>query len=221
MESHFLGHGRPTEDIKDVLHRAIQLGIDFKCRDKVKAIPDQTPASKSFDEMPSAGISYDELLAEFEGLAAASSNWGSPNFMGFPDAGNNVAALTAAVFTPLLNQNMANQDICAPVATFMEMEVVHWLRQQLGFAVPGVYSASREIGGTLTLGGCLSNTVALMAAREHTFPDSKMTGLPVPEKTSLSSSRTSSNTTRSAPPWPGSASARPTSPACPSTTNSA
>ncbi|KAH7154718.1 hypothetical protein DER46DRAFT_664427 [Fusarium sp. MPI-SDFR-AT-0072] len=88
-------------------------------------------------------------------------------------AGNNSAALAASVFTPLLNQNMANRDICAPFATFVEMEVVHWLRHQLGFSVPAEYSASREIDGVLTLGGALSNTMTLMAARQNVFPGFK------------------------------------------------
>lgn len=58
------------------------------------------------------------------------------------------------------------------------MEVVHWLRQQFGYEVPGSYATVREIGGVLTLGGCLSNTIALMAARESLFPGSSSKGLP-------------------------------------------
>jgi hypothetical protein len=57
------------------------------------------------------------------------------------------------------------------------MEVVHWLRQQLGFDTPGQYTRSDQIGGILTLSGCLSNTVVLMAAREFVFPGSSMSGL--------------------------------------------
>ena len=78
-----------------------------------------------------------------------------------------------------LNQNPCNQDICAPVATFVEMEVVHWLRQLLGYQVPSAYSCSQEAGGILTVGGCLSNTIAKMAAREKAFPGTVACGLPV------------------------------------------
>ncbi|KAH8669762.1 pyridoxal phosphate-dependent transferase [Tricladium varicosporioides] len=74
---------------------------------------------------------------------------------------------------------MCNQDIQAPAASFIEMEVVHWLRQQLGFQVPSEYITVTEIGGVMTAGGCLSNTVGMMAARESLFPGSGMTGLPV------------------------------------------
>ncbi|RDI83898.1 hypothetical protein Vi05172_g6346 [Venturia inaequalis] len=60
---------------------------------------------------------------------------------------------------------------------FVEMEVVHWLRSQLGFFVAPKYKAAHEIGSTLTLGGCLSNTITLMAARERLFLGSAMSWL--------------------------------------------
>lgn len=99
--------------------------------------------------------------------------------MGFPDAANSIPALGAAMFIPFVNQNLCNQDIQAPAASFIEMEVVHWLRQQLGFKVAAEYTTVTEIGGVMTSGGCLSNTVGMMAARESLFPGSGMTGLPV------------------------------------------
>ncbi|KAE9970752.1 hypothetical protein EG327_010164 [Venturia inaequalis] len=66
---------------------------------------------------------------------------------------------------------------------FVEMEVVHWLRSQLGFFVAPKYKAAHEIGSTLTLGGCLSNTITLMAARERLFLGSGMEGVPVLART--------------------------------------
>lgn len=74
---------------------------------------------------------------------------------------------------------MANQEICSPEATFVEMEVIHWLREALGYSVPATYSASSGIGGILTPGGCLSNTIALLAAREKLFLGSGLSGIPV------------------------------------------
>ncbi|KAG9251492.1 pyridoxal phosphate-dependent transferase [Emericellopsis atlantica] len=85
---------------------------------------------------------------------------------------------------------MANQEICSPEATFVEMEVIHWLREALGYSVPAMYTSASGIGGILTLGGCLSNTIALLAAREKLFPGSGLKGIPVlPSKI------------RSGPPW--------------------
>ena len=182
MQQFFLGNGDDgvqQDDLHRLLQGVLQTGIDFKCQSAVKANPTSTPNTVTFPDMPNAGITCDGLLDEFKRIAAGSANWGSPNFMGFPDAGNSVPALCAAVLTPFINQNLANQDICSPLATFVEMETVHWLRQNMGFKVESTYRSSTEIGGVLTLGGCLSNTVAMMAAREYVFPGSRMTGVPV------------------------------------------
>ena len=89
--------------------------------------------------MPEHGMSVESLITEWSAIAAKSANWGATGFMGFPDAGNALPVIGAAILVPFLNQNMANQDICAPHATFVEMEIVHWLRQQLGFPVASEY----------------------------------------------------------------------------------
>ncbi|KAJ7601751.1 pyridoxal phosphate-dependent transferase, partial [Mycena rosella] len=133
----FLAAGNDNnEAIRELLHRVVDLGIDFKTSENVSAQGQGMSSERehvSFTAMPDSGISPDELVRAYEEIASKSSNWGSPNFLGFPDAGNNMAGLAAAVLTPLLNQNMANQDICSPEATFIEMETIHWLREALGY----------------------------------------------------------------------------------------
>lgn len=121
----FLAAGNKNNiDIGQFLHNTIDLGISFKVSEKVSEEKMRSvPEVVSFDNMPEAGLSYDLLAQAFSQIASKSSNWGSPNFLGFPDAGNNVAGLAASILIPLLNQNMANQDICSPEATFIEMEV--------------------------------------------------------------------------------------------------
>lgn len=163
--------------MKAFFENVLELGVDFKTQSTVNPNYPSIPAAKSFGRIPDRGLSNEQLLVEFRNLAQASSNWASPNFMGFPDAGNSTPGLGAAMLIPFLNQNLANQDICAPTATFIEMEVVHWLRSQLGFPTATECKAASEIGGILTLGGCLSNTIALMAAWEKLFPGSGIEGL--------------------------------------------
>ncbi|KAI9150761.1 L-2,4-diaminobutyrate decarboxylase [Paramyrothecium foliicola] len=158
----------------------VNLGITFKVSehvlsDNLEAIPKEI----AFDRMPETGLSCKDLLDLFSDIARNSSNWASPNFMGFPDAANGIPGLAAALLIPFLNQNMANQEICSPRATFIEMEVIHWLREALGYSVPTTYSTAGDIGGIQTLGGCLSNTIALLAAREKIFPGSGYDGIPV------------------------------------------
>ncbi|KAF2788498.1 PLP-dependent transferase [Melanomma pulvis-pyrius CBS 109.77] len=163
----------------NLLARVLELGLDFKASPEVNQKPCPIPTTKTFTSLPSHGITFEELLHRFGEIAEKSTNWASPRFLGFPDAGNALPAIGAAIIVPLLNQNLANQDICSPSATFVEMEVVHWLRQILGYSVAPEYSSVQELGGALTLGGTLSNTVALMAAREKSFPGSRLYGLPV------------------------------------------
>ncbi|KAK3944993.1 pyridoxal phosphate-dependent transferase [Diplogelasinospora grovesii] len=181
LAEHFLGGGQAQdEEVLGFLQRVVQLGVSFKSSEPVFTQPRPARTHVSFESMPADGISLPELLGHFEDLAGRSSNWGSPAFLGFPDSGNSVPGIGASLLVPLLNQNLANQDICAPEATFLEMEVVHWLRELMGYTVPARYATSAEIGGVLTLGGCLSNTIAMVAARERLFPRSGWEGLPVP-----------------------------------------
>ncbi|KAH7172684.1 pyridoxal phosphate-dependent transferase [Fusarium sp. MPI-SDFR-AT-0072] len=63
---------------------------------------------------------------------------------------------------------MANPETCPPEATFA-----------LSYPVLGTYTKAMDIGGVFTPGGCLSNTVALLAAREKCFPGSRLRGIPV------------------------------------------
>ena len=148
----FLAAGNKNNtDIGQFLHHTIDLGISFKTSEKFSEERMQYgPEVVSFDSMPEAG---------------------------FPDTGNNVAGLAASVLVPLLNQNMANHDISSREATFIKMEVVHWIRAALGYSVAPTYSMASEIGGILILGG-LSNTIALVAARERLFPGSGLRGPP-------------------------------------------
>ncbi|PVH91212.1 PLP-dependent transferase [Periconia macrospinosa] len=177
----FLSSGvEDNNEAREFFKKVIDLGISFKTSpnvfsERVKAVPSKV----TFDRMPKAGLSFEGLMQEFEDITLSSSNWSSPNFLGFPDAANSVAGLAAAMLIPMLNQNMANQEICSPEATFKEMEVIHWLREALGYSVPISYMAASGVGGVETLGGCLSNTIALLAAREKLFPGSSLKGIPV------------------------------------------
>lgn len=49
----------------------------------------------------------------------------------------------------------------------------------LDIHVPDTYTEASGIGGILTSRDCLSNTIALVAAREHLFPGSGLKGIPV------------------------------------------
>lgn len=165
--------------VNDFFQEVLKIGLGFRAQPEVREDPRPTPQSVQFSDLPRTGAGYKDLLDEFRHIARGSVHWGSPNWVGFPDSGNSVPSLGAALMVPLLGQNLCNQDVTSPAATFTEMEVVHWLRSNLGYNVPNSYQNSLEIGGILTVGGSLSNAVALIAAREALFPGSGVDGLPV------------------------------------------
>jgi hypothetical protein len=134
---HFVGNSESADQQKilDFFNKVLDLGINFKSQPQVRQKKLLNPATKSFNSMPEEGISLCQLLECYHEIIQASTNFGSPSFLGFPDAVNSIPALGAAILVPLIYQNMCNLDIQAPFATFVEMEVVHWLRHQLGYPV--------------------------------------------------------------------------------------
>lgn len=97
----FLAAGNDNHDeVRQIFTRVVDLGMRFKATERVLLDGIRTILSQvSFSPMPDIGVSYEELFRLFESIAAKSSNWASPNFLGFPDAGNNVAGVAAALLT--------------------------------------------------------------------------------------------------------------------------
>lgn len=104
--------------VRRFVGEVIDLGLSFKASPHVfPGGMEASPEQVTFGPMPRTGLSFEQLLLSFSEIAQQSNNWFSPNILGFPDAANNIAGLAAALLVPLLNQNMANQEICSPVAT--------------------------------------------------------------------------------------------------------
>ncbi|RBR10279.1 hypothetical protein FVER53590_26520 [Fusarium verticillioides] len=178
-------HPRPTKDegegrtrlfFDEVIRRGVLFNAERPKHPEAQII---VPRQVSFSSLPESGLTDHQLIHEFISIIAESTKSNSPNFLGSSDAAMCPAAMGAALLIPLLNQNMADPETCPPRATFVEMEVIHWLRVALGYPVLGAYTRVMDVGGIFTPGGCLSNTVALLAAREKCFPGSRLIGIPV------------------------------------------
>lgn len=104
----FIGsaNDQSLQSLISTFKEVLNIGIGFKMQPQVKLAKTQIPETKSFDDIPETGINLEQLYRHFEGIALESSNWASPNFMGFPDSGNSVPAIAASILIPLLNQNM-------------------------------------------------------------------------------------------------------------------
>jgi hypothetical protein len=124
----FVGSSEPgdRETALDFFNQVLDVGINFKAQPEVRRKQVEIPVTQSFGTMPEDGMSCKELLDCFQEISEHSTNFASPKFMGFPDAANSIPALGAAILIPFINQNMCNQSIQAPAASFVEMEVVHW-----------------------------------------------------------------------------------------------
>lgn len=166
---------------KECFKEAIDIGVDFKLNEQVKKQKIDDKTIEKIYEMPKETKSIEDILTEMkEEVLPYCTNWSSPNFMGFPDAGNSIAGITGAVLTDFLQQNLANASICAPIGTYMEIAVIRWLREVVGYKntkVDDIWDA----GGIITYGGTASNSIAMMLARENHKKDTMSKGISNPE----------------------------------------
>ena len=166
--------------IRDV----VDLATDFKLQSEVRK------RTSSTDELNLAivkdlnfdGQELHEILDEFaRDILPDCTNFASTSFMGFPDSGNSIAGLGASVLADFLQQNLINQSICAPSATFVEIAVIRWLRSVIGYENAPTQSIW-DTGGIVTPGGTSSNTIAMMLAREHKDSSTMSVGVKDPSK---------------------------------------
>lgn len=130
--------------------------------------------------VPVDGLDFDEVLADVtRTITAYSVSQAHPGYLAFPDSGNAVAALAGSILAPLLNQNLIAVDRSAPAATFVEIQVVEWLRELVGYhALPlPALRGVRDVAGLWTTGGHLSNHVAMLVALGRAFPEARKHGL--------------------------------------------
>ncbi|XP_037041037.1 uncharacterized protein LOC119077829 [Bradysia coprophila] len=168
---------------KEILTRILDIGLKFKCRDRVI---DQTNVSdfnslisKVYEKnVPVKGIEVDKILDKFEKeMLPYCTNWASPCAMAFNDTGNSFAGIAGDVLATLLNQNVINWKPCSPLGTVVEMTVLNWLRQLLGYPCRDQLLSPIDVAGLVTSGGVASNTIATLLAREKASPNAMVNGL--------------------------------------------
>lgn len=168
---------------KDVLSRVLDIGLKFKCRDNVVAEMDPSDFStlmyKVFEkDVPAKGVDMDKLLDNFEkDMLPYCTNWASPYAMAFNDTGNSFAGVAGDVLATLLNQNLINWRPCSPLGTVVEMTVLNWLRQLVGYPCEDQLLHPANVAGMVTSGGVASNTIATLIAREKSLPQTMVNGL--------------------------------------------
>ena len=164
---------------RELFMSAIDNGIDFKLQEKVRKGDFAELKPESFiDALPEEGLPIQEVQREFdERFLPYCYNFASPNFMGFPDAGNSIAAITGSLTADFLQQNLINQSFCSPSGTFAEISVIRWLREIVGYTNPAKVDDIFDVGGVITGGGTTSNAIGILLARENHKPNTMKTGV--------------------------------------------
>lgn len=132
------------------------------------------------EELPADGTELKEALRTLrERVGKYSIAQFDDEYLAFPDSGNAIPAIWADIYSKFINQNMIAVSRSAPIATFIEIQLLEWLRQIIGYeykSLNDVKSLS-EVSGMITTGGHMSNHVAIMAALNKSFPEIKTGGL--------------------------------------------
>lgn len=181
LEDYFI-NGRNDEEVKKYINEVVDLGIQFKKRSQVRNSELDLEKIKEITEIPETGTDINYLLEVFEEkVLPYCTNFSSENFMGFPDSGNSISGLLGAFMADFLQQNLINSSFCSPVATHMEIAVINWLREILGYPISDNINSVFDVGGIITYGGTGSNATALLLARENHKNNTMTTGVTDPQ----------------------------------------
>ena len=169
---------------KELFNSVIDLGFDFingeTRKNKVVNYKNSEFLKAKFSEpIPKNGICYDAVLKLIEEIGEYSISQSDLNYLAFPDSGNSIHALLADIYSKFINQNLISFDRGAPVATLIEIQLIEWLREYVGYdhkVLKKVNSLS-EVSGMWTTGGHMSNHIAIMTALNHKYSIVKKKGL--------------------------------------------
>jgi L-2,4-diaminobutyrate decarboxylase len=177
--------GRLDGSVAAILHRALDIGLAFKENEDIfgRRLPPTRVRDLLIADLPTEPRAIDAVLESFvDDVLPLCKNEASPRFLGFGDTGDDPGALVGGLLAVLTQQNLINQSFDSPSATFVEIAVLRWLRELLGLANAPVEDVDTvwDVGGVVTHGGTMSNTTAMMLAREHRVPGTMRDGVREP-----------------------------------------
>ena len=181
MESNLILNKRNKNYAKECIDNIVEMGLDFKLQDNFRKRHVSESMIKEIYEMPENETRLEDIITLVkEQVLPYCSNFGTENFMGFPDAGNSIGGISGAVLSDFLQQNLINSSFCAPIATYMEIAVIRWLREIVGYKNIDVNNIW-DVGGVITYGGTGSNSIAMLLARENHKENTMVNGVMTPE----------------------------------------
>lgn len=182
MDSNLILNKENKTYAKKCLNEIVDMGLSFKLQENFREKHVSKDMIEKIFKMPINTTGLEEIITFVkEEILPYCSNFGTENFMGFPDAGNSIAGISGAVLSDFLQQNLINSSFCAPIATYMEIAVINWLRQIVGYENVEVNSIW-DVGGIITYGGTGSNSIAMLLARENHKQNTMKKGVVNPEE---------------------------------------
>lgn len=170
---------------KKLFDKLIKLSLDFysgKTRNEKFLIYKSSEELKNIasEKLPQHGIGLEGMMEVLENpIGKYSIAQFDKDYFAFPDSGNAIPTIFADIYSKFLNQNMIAVSRSAPIATFIEIQLIEWLRQLIGYNYKPLkeINALSEVSGMATSGGHMSNHVAMLAALNSAFPQIKKDGL--------------------------------------------
>jgi len=140
---------------------------DLPHREAFRRPPDDVIRRFEAAALPRDGAPAEVILADLEhDVLPYSLGIGHPRWWGYLRASPSPMGMAADLLASTMNNNCSGS---AQIATYVEMTVVRWLAELVGFP--------REAGGILLSGGSAANFVALAAMREAKLPGTRQRGL--------------------------------------------
>jgi len=169
---------------KDFFDLFVNKGLDFftgKLR-KNKVINYKDPKKLREilgEKIPKNPISKKQLIDTLDLIGKYSVLQADKKYLAFPDSGNSKYAIGGAIYSQFLNQNQIAFDRSAPIGTIIEIQLIEWLRELIGFkALPlKQIDMLSKVGGMWTPGGNLSNYISILVALNNKFPLIKERGI--------------------------------------------
>lgn len=137
---------------------------------------------KLIEPLPIESEKLEEVISDFEKrYLPYCTNDSSINNIGFSDSGNSNAGIIGTLYGELLHQNLINQSGSSPSLTFAEINVILWMREIIGYKNLDVKNIHNiyDVGGIITYGGTISNTIAMMLARENYKKETMKNGVKI------------------------------------------
>src|SRR3989344_4807648 len=175
---------KPTKKQEELLKKSIEIGMEFfdgsLRKNKFLLYKDPTFFFKRLNEsLPINPVKVEKSLDVLREIGKYSIAQFDRTYLSFPDSGNSLQGMIGAIFSKMINQNLIGFDRSAPIATVIEIQLIEWLRELIGYehkSLKEIKSLS-EVSGMVVTGGHMANHVAIMGALNNRFPEIKEKGL--------------------------------------------